>query len=676
MNLDPLIRKWLSILTGFQILFWIFCVFFVWNYNQVDTLGHLSGADSLLRYGFHGFNDQFFSGIIQNLFYPPLHDYILSLFLRTGLDPILSLKILESLIAVGFLVSVRRVVRHKKGWIEALLYLLISAWIYRARFPSLDFQGLGFVDFFVIGLLPQFLGGIFFFLILREEKKENLRVIPLTILLSLAVLTHLIMGLCAILTLLFELAYREQRGRRTLGIALLASFLLTAFWWLPFISARPILVGNTVSTPCSLSYLAGLILFGLIDFQSLKKQKYYLLAALLYLPMILISLFPKVPLPAFHYYRLAIISALFLVLQGGRSIFEASTKIKKAFLIGALILATFGGFSLPKLNAPGESLAPPHALSIPDQAPFKTNPEFRWWTAGPYRSFDFALDSALALQFQNFKSVKGLWWESHRDHLLMNSYIATLISSPVVLDHFYFYDLSCPILTCLLGEFSKTYGIQGLLLSLDEMNFGSVPRNRLCFNSIPSGGGAPGALTFDTYPFRSIFLAQSPENQIIESIASDQLTHSSDRGPFGFAQPLQFSGQACEKRTEKKPRRILIWPDEPVSRLQIPKEGIPPKIFSSERVGPGHYRVTPSQPGSGLYLFKLSLFPGLVVTTLTGDPLPRVATNPGFVVKASQPFEVYYGSSLADRIGLWMSIFTSILIVFLFLSVRWHTLRR
>jgi hypothetical protein len=672
MNRDPLIRKWLSILTGFQILSWVLCIFNVWNYNQVDTLGHLSGASSLLKVGFHGFNDQFFTGIVQNLFYPPLHDFILSLILRTGLAPILSLKILESFIAAGFLLSVRFVVRHPKGWIEAFLYVFISAWIYRARFPSLDFQGLGFVDFFVIGLLPQFLGAILFFFILNEEQREDLRPRRLIAFLSLAILTHLIMGLCAILTLSFELIYRRPRDRRLLAFVLAGSFFLTAFWWFPFLAAKPILVSNTVSTPFSFSYLAGLILFGLADHQWVKRQKYFILATLLYLPILLYSLSSKIPLPAFHYYRLAIVSAIFLILQGGKSLFAAETHLKRGLLIGSLVLATFGSFSFPKLNTPGESLAPPLAQSLEDPLIKNPNPDFRWWTAGPYRSFDFALDSSLALEFENFKSVKGLWWESHRDHLLVNSYIATLISSPVVLDHFYYYDLSCPVLKCLLGEFSKTFAVRGVLLSLEEMNFGTVPRNRPCLDSLASGGGKSEALHFDGYPFRSIYFAPSPENSLIESISSDQLTLSSDRGPFGFAQPLQFAGQTCEKPGATGIRRIMVWPGEPLSHFQVPETPIPPHPFTSERLKAGAYRIIPTTPGPGLYLFKLSPFPGLKVTNDRGDVLPLVATNPGFVVKAAEPFQIEYGPSTADRIGLGTTLFAMSFIAFSFLLKKWN----
>ena len=672
MNRDPLIRKWLSILTGFQILFWILCIFNVWNYNQVDTLGHLSGAHSLIKYGFHGFNDQFFTGIIQNLFYPPLHDFLLSLFLRTGLDPILSLKILESCIAAGFLIGVRLLVRNPKGWIEAFLYFLFSAWIYRARFPSLDFQGLGFVDFFVIGLLPQFLGAIFFFLLLREERREELRIGRLTLYLSLSILTHLIMGLCAILTLALGLIYRKKRERRAIWTTLLFSFLLTAFWWLPFVSAKTILVSNTVSTPFSVSYFVGLLLFGVIDQQGGKREKYFLLSIGLYLPIVLISLFPKFPLPAFHYYRLAIVSVIFLLLQAGKSLLETPALVRRSLLIATLILGTFGSFSFPRLTKPGESLAPPTGLSVQDPLIKNSSPDFRWWTVGPYRSFDFALDSQLSIQFENFKSVKGLWWESHRDHLLMNSYIASLISSPVVLDHFYFYDLSCPVLKCLLDEFTKTYGIRGILLSLDELNFGMVPRNRPCLESLPSGSETPDALTFDGHPFRSILLPSVPENQLIESISSEQLTLSSDRGAFGFAQPLQFSGQVCEKPGPKKPRRILIWPGEPLLKLHLPESPIPPQSFTSERLGAGHYRISPSKPSPGLYLFKLSPFPGLRVATLKGEPLPVISTNPGFVVKSSEPFEVHYGPSQAQQIGFGVSFLAMTLIAFFFFCRGWH----
>ena len=178
----------------------------------MDALGHLAGAVSFNRVGFLGFSDQYFTGGIQNLFYPPFHDFLLGGLLRLGFDPIHALKVFECGVIFAYFFILHRLTISLRSGYRYFFYFLLCAWIYREKTNFLEFQGLGAMDFFVTGLLSQFLGALFFFGSLLELRKAKPRKAVLVALVSLSVLSHLIMGFCSILLLIFHEGFKSKRA--------------------------------------------------------------------------------------------------------------------------------------------------------------------------------------------------------------------------------------------------------------------------------------------------------------------------------------------------------------------------------------------------------------------------------------------------------------------------------
>jgi hypothetical protein len=69
----------LFLLSGIGVLY---LLWFKLDFLYVDIAGHLASAKSFSEGYFQSFNEHFFTGLVQNLFYPPIEDLILSVFTK------------------------------------------------------------------------------------------------------------------------------------------------------------------------------------------------------------------------------------------------------------------------------------------------------------------------------------------------------------------------------------------------------------------------------------------------------------------------------------------------------------------------------------------------------------------------------------------------------------------
>ncbi|WP_413582887.1 hypothetical protein [Bdellovibrio sp. HCB288] len=437
---------------------------------------YVSGKD-LLEVGYHGFNDHYFMGGIQNLFYPPLHDFLLAAAIKFNewiLFGALNERLLYSAFVFGiftfFIYSLYRVSRSFQNVFAKIFFVIFASWPLYLNIYSFEkkfgyslnfyktpytvyFQGLTLHDIFVTGITNQFLSAGFLVLGILSIQKKNKYLTALWI--SLTILSHFVFGL--VIVLIYAIKKIFEKDFRTLFAVGLASLGLTAFFLVPMIANGKYLI-TINSIPIRTGFWLSIVGFSFLFYKS-KTYSYYLsFAAFILVSLIGISkLAEKYDLAfiPFHYYRLLFVSLLVFVFATAFALNEPLSRLRKGLILSVFLVAwimNFGGhFTLDNLFDKYE----PEVVSI---APEKQN-DFslgRTYFFGITRGVDFASEITLhRMQSRSF-FTKGLYWESAPANRLTSSALFFLTGPPSVMEDGFddpFHNKTCQIMSCFFRSF-------------------------------------------------------------------------------------------------------------------------------------------------------------------------------------------------------------------------------
>ncbi|MBO9668311.1 MAG: hypothetical protein J7501_16035, partial [Bdellovibrio sp.] len=313
---------------------------------SLDGAGRYASAKNLFEVGLHGFNDHFFLGNIQNLFYPPLQDILLGLLIKFNeilLGDFFSDRFIYSFFTVGifsfYMYALYSMARYLTSKYAKVFFLIFSSWTLYLNIYSFDkllgheinfykdpfviyFQGLSLQDIFIVGLTNQFLSAAFLvFGILALAKNDRNRTI---FHLSMAILSHFIFGL--VIVLLCTVKKIFEKDFKNLAIIGAASFGLTAFFVIPLFVYRSSMI-NVYSMPTRSGFWLTLVTFSFL-FLKKKNFSYYLgFGSFLLVAFIAFAKLSErygYPFPSFHFYRLLFPSLLLFIFTVGFALNESS----------------------------------------------------------------------------------------------------------------------------------------------------------------------------------------------------------------------------------------------------------------------------------------------------------------------------------------------------------------
>lgn len=685
-----------SLAYAINVAYVLWFILFHLNFLQIDIAGHMAGAMSLLRVGLHGYQDQFFQGYVQNLFYPPLEDLLLALmFVVSGYKHLVAFKIYLLAITSFFcfsLWSLSRVFRSEGARVFVLLVIIFLANIQKVSLTT--YQGLSFCDVLITGLSSQVLAGGFFFFLVREVVSAR-RVNVVGFLLAATILSHLVIGLvAAILVGAFLLQERRLYAWARVGVWALT----TSFFFLPFLLTREYLVSSnlTVFDPGRLLLFA---VVGLLLFFRDKGVRCLLSVASFLLFVQVFSGSPNasprssfepgelvrgllhLKLPAFHYYRLGmpalylVVAAMGLQIDRWGTIKGARSRLLALVYCAAGLWVIWGevGGRIQRYSPS----RPPALESLSVKAPF--DPPWgggegipRTWFVETSRAIDFGLETYLSLSQPDLFFSKGLLWESSRNTTLSASYLATLFGPPTILDYFYFYGFDCEARACLMDMMARDQGLQWMVYSPDSPPRYVNREHAACMQSILTDGTREmsfeprGTVTVEGVRYQAFnLLPRSAEaalgRRFVEVIEPASLRFYSDQGGREYVVPLlnDYFGSCVRHKTlpstvfvreEWKPTLTELLGDRVGSAEEVDA------VARGMRLSAGHYKIILNSGNKpALLRIKLNYFPGFHLRDSRGQEVPIFEGLSGMVAYGSgelsldyeRPFEFYLAYALS-----------------------------
>ncbi len=655
-------------------------LYWIWNAlnpYQMDHMGHLASGVSTLRGLYHKHQDAFFLGGIHGLFYPPLEDFLLSFWLWVSRSPDLAYQLHLSLLAIGttagwtWLLGVFKTLPSRAG-----AALVLSALLWAGKLELLDFQGLSWIDLMITGLTSQMLGGVFLALLLRELLTHQ-RPASVALWVSLSVLAHLVVGVVAgalTFCLLFLPKTHRRFSTKAYVIALVCALLATAFFWLPFIWHRSELVPSMILRRESpLFVIVGLATIALCLGLGFLRNLAILTTFLLGVNTAVNTLQAQgLSLPHFHYYRFSIFGLflgtilMFLIYEKTKTR-RTITRLALTLLLAQWCYGIFSTFSFPL-----PTLTPQSANA--DFSEVSNDPQGRTWILGPHRSIDFSLDSRLWIERPEMRFVKGLFWESASSNTWLNSYFATLLSPPVVLDFFYFYNYPCHVQRCLLDHFFAQAGVTSWIAPEDfALPYLSQSQSACYRQTVGAAGTSQFTLTrVGSLAFGGKKLTQWRVEPRSHSLLSSQWierlqTHQIDSFRSGLRRD-ELALRQIHAACEKSQTGALAW----VSAQDLAQIRALPLMASKsghstgepsfiKKIAQGKYSLwLPGEPD--LFRIKLAPLPGATLRDENGKRLPLWSGYPHLIGYGSGKMTLTFEEPKSVQWGNRISLLSLLLI--------------
>lgn len=506
-----------SLINNHYYLWWIclaiaiVCIVFLFdniNLFHIDFGWHIASSTMFERYGFHGRNPDRFSGLINNLFYPPLEDSIVWIIHNiTSLDHMYSFLWYTALIILSYRIGVYMIIRTTKNKLFALFMMIwLSLFFFLDKTDNISyFQGWGFMDLVFTWLTSQSLWISLFLFFIAEYLRPKPRHYILWIFAILIFLSHLVVWPVAFL--LRGLLMLQQFTRQNISLFLL-SIGITSFFRLPFISYKSLWSSSFIVRDLPVILLMISVIGAIISYYKKATASFWLFLAssVIIFPNYLSIRREAVtwysyPLPIFHYYRFASISLLCCIIwivAIRDHIIHLYNKNKIillswiSFVIACLImiiqhfwllnLQYFSNF----IGNRDEQFTDYH--KIERLYPYINNNK-KIFTIDMNRPIDFWLDSFFQYTTPWLPFVKWLFWESYKWNQLQSSYIASLLApQDIVLDFHYTNTWKQPEYNRLWDGFISHYDIWRLLMApKDSLRYLHPDRQTLLKNTISSG---------------------------------------------------------------------------------------------------------------------------------------------------------------------------------------------
>jgi len=665
----------------------LFVIHLFWNhlnYVQIDHSGHIASGVAFGRGEYHEFSDQAFLGYVHGLFYPPLQDVVLAgLNWLTGERYVLAYQMYLSLLVIAYLAAIVRLAR----WFRsdgARMFLLVGAlFLLNVEKPQLlEYQGLSFVDLWLTGLSSEVLGMVFLLLLVREWLGDA-RTPWLCGLLALVLLSHIVIGLVALL--LFGLAWLQERKRET-AIVIAGALGLSAVFWIPFVVNRSVITASNIVMTNPVHFAAAAAVGLWLGIRHTKVRLLFVVALLLLAPLLVGPLLSDagIAYPKFHYYRFGII-ALFLVVFGYALLIGDSREMapwrRRLVLasVAGLCVAALVQFRFQRYSFRWPSLTPSD-VSVADAAALETPEYGRFWVIGDGRSADFGIDALLSAMHPNFRSTKGLFWESYRHNTLLSSWYATLLAPPVVLDYFYFYGYDCEVNACLFDHFVHDYNVTGWIVDERLPLHYVSPQRRSCYQEILNNGGTSsydlirrGTVSDAARTYTVFWLADKGgrlSNTVLEPVAAPQLMPFDPTMDGYFADGIKSVFQTC---TNGGPERTFIVKDDLAAlRAKAPtlERAAPSNAkFSFAKLDRTSFELVVDAPEPVLFRIKLAYLPGVELEGENG-PIPLYEGLSGMLAYGRGKMVLRYRRPSGVAVGVGTSLISAALLVGLWFRRR------
>lgn len=682
----------LSLLLAFY-LSHILLVWSDYHFFQIDQWGHIASSVLFLEGNFHEYVDRFFLGYVQNLFYPPLQDALLSvLHVFTGQQLVNSYKTYLSLVLALYLFSFWRLSLEVKNlFLRSSLLICLIAFLFVRKAALTEFQGLGLTEFLITGLNNQILG-MSFFLLMVAHLKRHCEPLYVASLCSLCILSHLIVGLSAGL-LLFIYFLTARKDKAYIFISGLMALGLTCFFWLPFFWYREFLIPSSFYQLATWSFLIVSSFVLWLRPRALVRSLVFV-AIIFTLPEIFnyIAVYfdTTLHLPNFHYSRLSVfalilnIIALFYALD--RFVYKADFSLRKnrlrlfAFSIVPILLLlvhlnfenTFPFFKNKDVNQFSY-----HELQKTAER-LQLEKDNRIWAWHIGRPIDNLIGSVMASKNPDLNFIKGLFWESSPNNGFITNYLVSLDGLPSVLDYSYYSARACPLYECLFESGLSEMGITHLIFPDDfrkmwsTRSFHPALKNRdkyQCLSSI-----IEKRETSD-YRFQYIdqfrFLGEG--HKIFEVVAR------SDKSKIKTLKTIQLKNLVAEKEYKSREWMIhlaescqdqslvssIVMTDEEtiwkIENLAL-EEAAPVGDTKFEKISSGKYVINLPEQTSQMFHVKLAYHPGFRLRNTDGSEAPLFESYPGMIgvgsgqmrLEYEKPIVFYagYGLSFLSFIGL------------------------
>jgi len=601
----------------------------------------MASAKSFVQVGFHGYQDLFFQGSVQNLFYPPLQDFLLSrLYLILKQDYLLSFKIYLSALIGLFFFSVVYTAKQIQSNVGRCMFIAFSLILINSKEQLL---GLSHESLVAAGLSPNLLGGIFFLLFVSEMIGKQ-RAPFLAVLLFLAVISHIVMGL--VVVVLAGVLILEKR-RAVFFWPFFWSVLATSFFIGPLIWHRKYLLRDTLIEPRHETVFVFSIL-GLFLFRKFQTLRLLFIASIVLLGTIVLSqsqsflwwkIWPGFTLPPFHFYRFAM-PALFVLATSISLIPQTmGTGGTRKVRFTALCFCGLSFFVLTStLNPPTTkyfSFKPSNSLNtVLKAAPISNSPNSqmsRTWVLQHKPVGGHAVASYLGLLNNNVRFNTGLFFESSRNNLLTSSYLDSIFGAGYYSTIFSGVFSQCGQIKCLFDSLIRLNGLEGLILpetaSIEFSESGlrdSLSEARAhCLDSALAQGTDKftfkelSSFYIDKARYRYFKITPKKSapgyNQFVEPILPNQLIRYDGTDRKSYRQGVFQLHAICSGHSDLD--RTALMEDGPFKSLfDELKNG---KLVNSvapvfgTRLRSGEYLIEVLGDAPSLFKVKLSFFPGM-----------------------------------------------------------------
>jgi hypothetical protein len=664
--------------------------FLIWqnlNFLQIDLAGHIASSAQFARDQLHGFSDRMFLGYTHSLFYPPLEDFLISLtHWMVRADFFDSYRLYLAILIGLYYFTIWRVGRSLRNIYAFGFFCVAVLFLLNIEKPELlDLQGMSLVDLFITGLSNQFLAGIGLFVVCKQliDPTPNQRRI-LVFACSFAILSHIVVGVTCFMLVGFH--YLKNESKRNALFDLLTILGLCSFYVVPFLLNKNLLVSSNIFRfqPWPAFVISVL---AVVFYRKDKTTNVFLITSTLLLSTVTViskieflnELFPR-----FHYYRFTIIAFYLLIvgIAAGISrepVNNSGQLLRKRIGLGlgvGLLVYFFSSFNLQKVNTHWPSLQRTH-LDYSQVGDLNTPTYGRYLVFGKDRSSDTGVDSLLSVHHPEFRSSKGLFWESSYTNTMQSSFLATLLSPPVVLDFFYYYGYSCPVQKCLMDQYFRIFNVNGFIGNIDYLNFIEPPQKECFQKTIQEGTNyfsfhqtGSFRVNSESYPIyrlehkSGVTPPASYSNEAVEILNPATIKILQTNRNYFHREVMEKVYQDCNRDFTQSSMPAYLLPGEAAKFEELRKKFPTPNRSHEQQAGVVLNKVTdheftfqlPKEPT--WFLLKLAPQPGMRILNEQGESISLLKGMPHTFGVGSGTMKVVFDRSWSFWLGYFITLST------------------
>jgi|GEM_PF-4186102 len=447
-------------------------LYLLWNFSDLTTIdipGHISSALAFSRGMYHQFQPGFFLGGIHGLFYPPLEDAIgAALFKFLPFDVFTVWKIYLSLVGGFYIFSIHRFINayvpYPRRWVAALW---IVVFLMGSKF-TLALQGLSYIELLETGLSAQILSFSFLLLWLVEVRGKK-RTIHLALLGGAVILSHIVTTVVFAVFGLLAVYQSEASQRLRMITSGMLSILIGATFWLPFLVYRSYMTSVHIEgmnlAPLMILWVWVLlrvpVMEGLSEFQkSQRLLRSYILANVLLISVLVFLTYFNVLDIQFHWYRLNAYTVFVVCILGSQ---WSLRKDWPAYATAvALVLSQLSPWNLNGRVKDTERETNWVALKSTAEALTKEGSQ-RLLVLSHRRGVDSGIEGWMSSFSPDLMFVKGLFWESHRTNVIYSSFAANLFSPDSVTSALRFNGFNKDMALCAYEQMFRLFGVSHVI---------------------------------------------------------------------------------------------------------------------------------------------------------------------------------------------------------------------